>query len=378
MSHVDSEHAPISPSAMHITLKCSGAPHMIAKAPKLEDTDEILQGKAQHRLNHLIGVGGVFQPGETFKFDLGQKWTVTQGMLECAYTYIGELGLGRGSMFEEPVACHRIHPQCWGTPDYRRYIPKAQLLKVVEYKNGKRYVDEFRSPQGIPYIAGIADQLSIPDSTRTKFVVVQPNCYSALPVREWNSTVGEVRELAKDLSKAAHAALSPEAQTVAGAHCLDCKAAVICGTLQRAAERVLHWQGKPTPVELTGDALGTELALLQEGAAIVKARKEALETAAEIRIKDGQRVLGYKLGRTVPREKWRESVTDDNLRALETIYDVEILGAQERATPVQVRAQLPKDDKAAIELLSYRPVGKSKLERIDSNETTKVLENGKQ
>jgi hypothetical protein len=160
----------------------------------------------------------------------------------------------------------------WGTTDIE--ISNKELVEVIDYKDGRMYVDVKNNSQMINNAIGrtafhILDDHGVPDpnselaaSIKIILTIIQPK--TDPPVRSQEMTVKELWDHAARLAAAAAATDDPDAPLVAGKHCTWCKhgRAGKC-TAKEAAKNEVAAGGIQMMVNQNGKA--TLLEMIQTG-----------------------------------------------------------------------------------------------------------------
>lgn len=263
---------------------------------------------------------------------------------------------------EQRVDISRIHPESWGTPDNWLFDKKTQTLYIWDYKYGHRSVEVRENWQLIEYTAGILDELEVDghhdQSITVVMTIVQPRApHRDGPIRNWTVKASDLRGHFNRLALVEAAALGPDPDTCTGAECRDCTARHACDTLQAAGGSVMEFIGKPIPVNLDVDALGTELVLLYKAEELLKARKSGLVAQAEGSIQSGENVLGWAIEQGYGRQKWSED--SDSIIQMCDLLGIDVRKPAEPKTPKQV-LKLGVDE-SVIKEYSFIPRTDAKL-----------------
>lgn len=408
-------HAPIAPSALALTVACAASVGLQAAIAPLPPTDEELEGTAAHwiAMQYAAGNGANWPVGTKF-MSSGREWTVDLDMVLGATMYTRACGGPHGNLrLEDAVRCSEIHPtHCWGTPDAWRFfldareanllnegwngLPvefreaysagRAKLVRNVDYKYGHRYVEVYGCYQLIAYASGVLERLQLSENDPDlwlELILVQPRCYHKEgPVRRWVLHVRELRAWINRAASAAREALGegpqllngkPRAQT--NDACVDCKARHACVTLQRAVGAYIDFSGAAELVELSPEAMGVELNMVQEAIKRLEARETGLKARAEAMIKAGGRVPLYSVEPGESRLIFKDDANVDELTSMADLFGINI------------RKTLTKKDllvtpKQAIDLgidpevmksYAHRPPAALKLVRDSSTAVSKVF-----
>lgn len=365
-----SEHALIAPSALDITLHCPGSVALQQPYLDQEETDEQKDGTAGHWVALCYASGEALPvAGDTAPNGV----EITEEMVDGALLYLEAIGIRQpNAKLEQRVSINRIHPQCWGTPDYRDYNPAKKRIRIVDYKFGFKYVEVFELAQTVAYGVGYLDELGLDDQdTYIEFVIVQPRYYRANPIRTWCVRASDLRGFVNRITLAVEKALSSKPPVISGDHCTFCLARHVCGTYQRAAAICLDFAGLPDVMLGDPIAVGNELSAIDRAITRLKGRKTGLEQQATAYIRGGQRVPNYHLTQTTGRLKW--TVDDAIIIDMATLLGVDVANPPKAKTPTQCKKLL---DESVITSYSARAAGKLELAPISNTEMTKVFSNG--
>lgn len=339
---------------------------MEAAFPEDLETPEQREGTAGHfyPTEHLQGrawpVGTLAPNGHPIDADMIEHG---QLLIDDVHGAFKELS-GDQYLFrvETKVFAHvYVHPENEGTPDVFLADHVAKWLVVWDYKYGHRYVDPFRNLQLVDYVAGIFEGLHVsPEemaSWRISLRVVQPrNYHRDGAVRKWDTTGAQVWPLIEGLSRAAWAAKSPNAPTLTGAHCRDCRASHACDALMRVSHLAMDIAGESTPHEIPLRAVGVELRRIETAMKRLEARRDGLQAQALGAIAQGQNVPFWTKGFVDSRERWAVPIAE-----VHTLGD--LMGVNLRKVDALTPAQARKAgiDPAVIQAYADKPRGAAKL-----------------
>lgn len=303
-----------------------------------EPSQEEKEGQAAHWHALQWATGNRMEVGVVFKA-AGQEWTTNTDMVAGSKLYAKEAALHNEARFETPIACVDVHPDSWGTPDYFRWMPEANILKVVDYKFGHKYVDAFENWQLIAYALGVIRLLNIPMTAHVKLVIVQPRCYFSNEGYgyEWVTTVADLFKYALRIAERVRIALSPNAPATSGRHCLDhrCKAAHICKTLQHNAMSIAEYASVGEMQELDIDALGVEARIVYEASKILEARLEGLKGQIKHLTDRGKSVPYWVMADGRSSYKWGDGITVEDIQMLGQSAGVNTIHPLKPITPTQ-------------------------------------------
>ena len=356
--------------------------------PETEESDEAREGTASHELAAVM-VDSASRARTDWPTDAvgqtasnGVVWS--QSSYDAAEMYAEDIydTMTSTSVFtpkiEQRIYISRIHPESWGTPDCWLFDEKAETLYMWDYKFGYRPVEVRENWQMIEYVVGVRDTLNvngfIDQDIKVVMSIVQPRApHRHGPIRRWAVMFSELDAYIDTLIEAEAAALRADPTTCTGAECRDCTARHACGTLQAAPGSVMSFVGKPIPVNLDADALGTELVLLRDASEILKARLSGLTAQAEGLIHNGEIVPGFALERGYGLQKWSED--NDSIIQICDLLGVDIRKPAEPRTPKQV-LKLGVDE-SVISEYSYIPRTDAKLVPSTQTIASAVFSKGK-
>lgn len=372
-------HARAAISALHMTRMCPGSLQLQEMAVALPPTEEMLEGTAADIVACAHANGNVMKVGEKFMSE-GRQWEVTQDMYDGAVMFAKAMGGPHGFLrVHDAVRASRIHPEhCWGTPDAWRFFPegmgpnKTPVLRCGEYKYGHRFVDEFECDQLTGYFVGIMERLALNDlDLILEYVVVQPRCFAAEPVRVWRVHASEIRALVNLLNTAVDLALSPSPPTVTGDHCLDCRARHICKTLRYGTSAVVSFAGQAQVAELDLISMAQELVMLDDAASQLEARRTGLAAQVEAYLRAGKAVALWEMAPLRSNLQWNEDVTPQQAADTMDLFGIDIRKPLAVMTPTQsINAGI---DEAVIYDYAKRPTPKLGLKRVKAAKARKLF-----
>lgn len=387
----------IRPSALAITVACAGSVALQASVLPLPDTYEIAEGHAGHFIanRYAAGFGSQFPVNTKFQHG-GQEWDVTLDMVTGALMFQRAMGgLHNDLRLEDPLACPEIHEQCHGTPDGWRFFPSytfepeliaqglpahaIRLIRVGDYKYGHRYVEVYGMYQCIAYVTGVMSLLQLTDNDPylwVEIIVVQPRSYHPDgPVRAWRVKADQLRAWINHARAAATEAVSAEPTARTNEHCMDCKASHVCRTLQTANYAAADFSGKAEVVKLPPEAIGQELAILDDAINRLEARRKGVAVHAETFLRNGERVSNYHMGPTGSRLKYREGVVPSAVIGLGDAIGVNLRYPHKPFDTVVTPTQAIElgVDASLMDAYAFRPSGGQKLTRDNHTHVGKVF-----
>lgn len=371
-----SAHAILAPSAAARWVACAGSVALAALFPEEEDGEEAREGTAAHwaafEILHAspVAVGQVAPNG----------YVLTEEMIEGAQAYVDEIDkklaqyhLTRADLVvERRVSIDRVHPQNWGTPDCRFYVPWRKLLVLFDFKFGHRMIEVFECWQLIDYVVGSADELQLDDLTNSvEMVIVQPRSFHRDgPVREWTTRLCDLRAQINKLMMAAEWAMEPGAKCTPNPECEFCPARHACEAVQHSAYRAVALSKGSTPLVLSPSAVGLELRTLEAAEQALAARIRGLKAQAVALFKGGAQVPGWAMVPTSGREAWREDKPLAELLQLGTLFGID-LAKPAAITPGQARKKgMPEE---VIAQYAGKPSRGLALERDDGSTARRVF-----
>ena len=355
-------------------------PTMNAKYPQT-DTSESMEGNTAHWVFAEMLEGRYHDLGTIAPNGI----VVTEEMIEGAELVVDtvreRLDLRIKWHIEKPVAILRIHKECWGTPDIWAFDAPKIILEVIDYKFGHRFVDEYENDQGVSYIAGIIDllsaELNIPvgeldQLVTVNFTVIQPRCfYKGAPVRTWTTRAVDLRGQINQLSAAANDAypildVVPKATT--NGECGDCPGRHACSALQKAAYGDMEVAVTSVPVELSPEAAGLELMMMERSYERLGARVEGLREQVATYIRQGHPIAWYRAEQGFGQTKW--TVPVEQVIAMGQLMGVD-LSKMGVLTPKQ--AEKEGIDGSVIKAYSITPLGQIKLVPNDPSDARRIF-----
>lgn len=366
-----SAHALVAPSGMELTMACAASLLLQCLVLPQPDTDEEAEGGAAHwhavqwAMGREMPVGYPFQHG-------GRNWVVDLDMVNGSKKFAYYCVRGALGRYEDPVEIPWLHPDSWGTPDYWLHRP-LELIDVTDYKYGHRYVEAFENFQCMAYVIGVATRCKVLEQDDLPVVIriVQPRAYHRDgPMREWHTTLGNVKRHMAIMAARVLVALAPSAPTTVGKHCLDCRARHLCKTLQYGSMAVVQFTGLGEAVDMPTDALGAEGRILHDALKVLTARYEGIKAQIESLMRNGKDVPYWIMEPGQSRLSWNSDVTPEIVEALGLAVNAPLLKAREPVTPTQaVAAGVLPETIAAF--ATRGPTGRSL--KIDNNQTARKV-----
>lgn len=368
----------LRPSAAYRWSKCPGSYALELLFPEDQESPAAREGTAAHfyvseaLAGRKLAVGALAPNGHPIDAEM-----IRHG--DGFVAYVRRLAASGGAhaslRVETPVTMRTyIHASCEGTPDVFFLDGANRRVVIPDYKYGHSWVDPWRNPQLVCYFAGVLEghELTWDDVASWDFTaaIYQPRNYShgEDPLRTWTVKGPAIREIVRELAVAAQKAKSPNAPTVTGDHCTHCDARHACPAFRAVGGKVLDLAAGNHPLELTPDAIGAELDLIETAEKRLKALKDGLAAQAESLLRNGTPVRHWSLGYVQSRERWKVAAAD--VQALCAMYDVDAR-IEPKITPNQAREA--GVDAAVIEAYSERPTGARKLVRATASQAAKAF-----
>lgn len=364
-------HSKLPPSSAARRLVCPGSRALEEKYPR-EESESSREGRAAHWVAFELLQNGVISEVDDITPD-GDF--VTQEMIDGAEVYadiINKIKYSASSKtqiyFEERVNISSIHKECWGTCDCYIYDPEEQELYVIDYKFGHKEIDAFENYQLIEYTAGILDKINKYISL-VSLNIVQPRNFGKNGTHnKWETTPQKLQSYFNALRASETAALSSNAQCTPSPECTFCSARHACIALQQSASTIADVISNNQPLELTPQAVGSELRFLKKAQKELDARITGLEEHAVALITSGKSVPYFSLEQGKGRDKWTASI--DDLKTLEELFDCKIVKEQ-LITPKQaIDSGIPEE---VIKQYYDSPRGSFKLTEMTEKEMRKLF-----
>jgi hypothetical protein len=267
-----------------------------------------------------------------------------------------------GAEIEEFRSCGAIHPEMGRMRVDASFETEAtKTLTIVDYKFGFTHVDAFENYQLLASVAGF----DLTKYENLELVIVQPRAFGQDPVQSWRLTVEEYKsKWLPLLQAAAEEAASEDPSTVTGNHCVYCPARHACKALADATRSIVEYSTQAVELDMTPQAAGQELALLEDAAERIKHRRAGLEAQVEGMLRDGKRVDGYTLQQSYSNLKW--TAPTEKVLAVASMAGIDILKPQEPLTPTQAKSKGLAE--SVIRKLAERQYTGDKLKRLTDKE----------
>ena len=236
---------------------------------------------------------------------------------------------------EETIQIHSIHKKSYGTPDCWIYNKRTDHLYIWDYKFGQRGVEIFENWQLLNYLAGIYDKGILSNTETTVHLrIVQPRGFHPDgSIREWVIKASKLSEYFAALKIKAAEAISPDAFCHSGDHCRDCSARHACQAALTGGIQLYEAASKPTPIELSAEAMGLQLSLIKRAKKQLEYLETGFEAQVESLIKKGKVINNWRLENKIGSAKWLKSV--DEIISLGKLLGVNLKKDDAVITPTQ-------------------------------------------
>jgi hypothetical protein len=333
-------------------MQCIGSINMPAALPPDHDHEARDEGNAAHWLAKEWFDGRVYAPSA-----VGTKayngYVITEEMVENVHTYLSALDCG--AMETETT----FDGEGWEVRGRADHICcNSHTLTIDDFKYGWRLV----SPEENYTLIAHAIGWCIRNQAAPREIVLrihQPRPYHPDgPCREWRLSYVDLMTYYSAIAKR----LSETPDTLqTGPQCAKCHALATCPAARAASMNAIDASGVAFSDDLPDGVLAYEYETLEQAAATIKNRFEALEELMTHRIKSGNVINGYALKQRLAQTRWKPGLSGVMLSAM-TGVDLLKDGI---VTPAEAKRR--GVSKETVEALTDRPVIGTKLERIDAN-----------
>lgn len=241
---------------------------------------------------------------------------VTDEMIEGASDFMEWVGDEPGHI-EEKIPIRRIHPQCFGTSDFWRYSKQTNILDVVDYKFGHKYVEVVKNPQLISYAIGVLDLVTVPDDVVIRLTVAQPWGFKGKPIRSWETNLETIISYINPYNQAAVNAYKDSPHGTPGSACEYCPGRLTkpdgnprCSALQEKAGEIANDPALVVIQNIPLSEMGQELSYFEKIKEIIDARVSGLQKSVILHLEQGERIPGYALERGRGKTKWSKPIED--------------------------------------------------------------------
>ncbi len=362
---------------------------MSQQYPETEDGEEARNGEASHEIGaYLINdhcTGPTVRSADKFVGKQAANGVIfTDEMYEVAKEYADNVGDvmrkisvfgGPGYGVEKRLIMPQIHDKSFGTTDAFLFNTVSADLYVWDYKFGYEIVEAFENWQSINYVNGIIKLLPTiknwdPTAVKVHIRIAQPRAYHRDgPIREWVVTLAELQPYFDTLSANAHIALSDQATIHPGKHCKHCTARHACPASLQYGLSLYELAMSPTPIELSPEALGVQLAIIRKAVKQLEYLQTGFEEQATAVIKRGGLVPNFIVEMGTGRLAWNKPKAE--IIKLGQLLGVDLKKDDEPITPTQAK-KLGIDD-AVINAYSDKPKTGLKLVEDDCSKARRTF-----
>ena len=384
-------HSIIPPSSAGIWGKpdgCTGWVVMAQTYPETEESIDSREGTASHEIGADIITDAKTNKrarhtaSDWIGITASNNVVFTEEMFDAAKMYADDVisEMRKRMIFSEPnlgieapVEAKRIHDLSFGTCDAYLYDEKKGRLIIWDYKYGYGVVEAFENWQAINYACGILEKLGI-DGRADQYLtieirIVQPRAFHRDgPIRKWVVKACDIRAHMNILHDNAHVALGPDAKYQSGDHCRNCRGRHACPAALKAATRMYEVVTQPTPVELSPEAMGVQLAIIKRAKKALEYLESGFEEQVSAVVRAGGQVPGWAVEQSYGRETWANP--------LEEVFAMgDMLGHDLRSTKAITPGQARKlgVDASVIMAYSTKPSTGIKIVPDNGNKAKQVF-----
>lgn len=353
------EHARLAPSSAARRRACAGSLIMSERYPELEESEAAREGTAAHEvMAHLIGWRELLPVGCICSNGVAVTAEMQEGAILLANNVFAVMDAHPGGdlRIEQRVSIETINPECWGTADISYFIPGN--LWLWDYKFGHAFVEVYENWQMIEYAAGLLDHYKVngiaDHHTMVSMRIAQPRCWHPEgQIREWKTMAVNLRGHFNEARAFEAAALEPMAALTVSEECDYCPARHACTALQHAALKACDRAYAANPFDLPPDALGYEAASLRRAYKLLEARMTSLDAQIEAKLRAGQFVPHWALGRGQGKTVWK--APESQVAAMGDLMGVNLRKPLDVITPKQAEKLL--DPAVVAQFSEYIPGG---------------------
>ena len=302
---------------------CTGWVTMSNLYPDTEESDSSIEGSAAHEIGSALisaARGGFSLGPEDFLDHTASNGVImNQEMFDAAVIYAEDvIKTFTDSAYvgvEERLTAKRIHELAFGTIDSYVFDRENLQLYLWDFKYGFECVEVYENWQLIDYTAGIIEKHKI-DGLEDQHItvhlrVIQPRAYHHNGViREWKTKLSDLRGHINVLRSNAHESLGRNPVTRSGPHCKHCSARHACKAALSGGLSLYEVVSKPTPNELTPDALGVQLTIIKRAKKQLEYLESGFEEQVKSLIRSGKNIPGWMVEQGYGIEKWNKPIEE--------------------------------------------------------------------
>lgn len=357
----------LRPSGSAIWTKCPASARFALNCAEEPESDAAREGTAAAWVAETVLNGNAIfaedLKGETHP----NGWLITPDMCDYVQGYIELIRSRGGVMSAERFV--RLNEFIGGTLDSTSTV-MGDTLFVDDLKYGYGIVEP-DTPQLIIYGAARLQELlndGVPVS-KVQLGIYQPRAFHDDGIyRTRTITIQQIHDEAAEVIQAGQLCQDPNSLAIPGQHCKHCVARASCEALTHTVYEIFDVLQSPRQLETTMGELANELGFLEIAAALVDARKTAVEAEAEQQVRAGKHLPGWHLKDRKARRKLK--VGPETVRA--------ITGIDPYKQVLRSPAELEKAGASvkAVKALSETPIIGQKLERLPADYFDKTFNKG--
>lgn len=291
----NASHATYAPSAAHRWMHCTASALAISQLPPEPEGEAATAGTEAHAelercLSEWDEQSVDFRGGMPISPDPNHS---AAEAVALALDYIRQLP--EGTLWVEQRV--RLTDDIWGRCDVAHWDDAAQVLTIVDLKNGFVPVEAVRNEQTRIYAAGTIYTRNLP-AKWIRYAIVQPNDFRPVPrVKQWVESATDLYEFA---NRAAAVPTGPLTFT-AGEHCRYCPLFGRCQPTRDLLVRLADVLAHPAS-DVKPDQVAPFIVLKKP----IEDFFKGLDKAQLKEAMAGKVAPGMKLVETIPRRAWKD------------------------------------------------------------------------
>jgi hypothetical protein len=279
-------------------------------------------------------------------------------------------------MIEQRVELDFIHPNIKpGYIDCLLFDDKAGHVYIWDGKFGRSQVDAFENFQLILYALAFLNEAGI-DTIKAQYVTVhlriaQPRAYHVGgAVDEWVVNARDLMVYGNQVLSSAEEASKDDPACNSGEHCKNCAARHDCEAALRGGVQLFEASTGSTPLNMSPQALGTQLDIVTRAFKQMKTLKEGYTAQVEAFVKKGIDVPGYTVAETFGNLQWKD---EENVAEAFHAFGIDVTKKPQLITPTQAKARFNLDTSVISAYTEKRTKG-YKVVAQNSNDIKKVFQ----